>query len=127
MNTYQQRVQELAHQIWESEGKPQNQAHRHWEAACKIIAAEPDFSASQSAPSLQATSQIATQAKPSNPQTPKSKSKPATKKKSRSSNLTTTDETLLAVQPSTTETIVKTKKKTSSKKYLKPIPVNKPH
>lgn len=33
-------VRKFAHQIWESEGKPEGQARRHWEMACKLAEGE---------------------------------------------------------------------------------------
>lgn len=33
----EQRIRELAHQIWESEGRPDGQDTRHWEMACKLV------------------------------------------------------------------------------------------
>ena len=33
----EQRIRELAHQIWESEGRPDGQDARHWEMACKLV------------------------------------------------------------------------------------------
>lgn len=33
-------VRQFAHQIWESEGRPEGQASRHWEMACKLAAEE---------------------------------------------------------------------------------------
>jgi hypothetical protein len=36
MNTYEERVREFAHQIWESEGRPEGQECRHWDMACKL-------------------------------------------------------------------------------------------
>ncbi|HEY8939803.1 MAG TPA: DUF2934 domain-containing protein [Cellvibrio sp.] len=33
-------VRQFAHQIWESEGKPEGQAERHWEMACKLAQGE---------------------------------------------------------------------------------------
>lgn len=33
-------VRQFAYQIWESEGKPDGQAARHWEMACKLAAGE---------------------------------------------------------------------------------------
>lgn len=33
-------VRKFAHQIWESEGKPEGQAARHWEMACQLAAGE---------------------------------------------------------------------------------------
>lgn len=38
MNISEQRVREYAHQIWESEGRPDGHAHRHWEMATKLAA-----------------------------------------------------------------------------------------
>lgn len=37
MNTHEQRISELANQIWESEGRPVGQDYRHWEMACKQL------------------------------------------------------------------------------------------
>lgn len=42
MNINEHRVREFAYQIWESEGKPQGQASRHWEMACKLADAHAD-------------------------------------------------------------------------------------
>ncbi|HSP56738.1 MAG TPA: DUF2934 domain-containing protein [Halomonas sp.] len=36
----EQRVRQLAYRIWESEGRPEGQAQRHWDMAWKIVAAE---------------------------------------------------------------------------------------
>lgn len=36
----EQRIRELAHQIWESEGRPDGQDARHWEMACKLLEGE---------------------------------------------------------------------------------------
>jgi len=33
-------VRQFAYQIWESEGKPDGQAARHWEMACKLAGGE---------------------------------------------------------------------------------------
>jgi hypothetical protein len=38
MNLNENRVREFAYQIWESEGRPHGQHHRHWEMACKLAA-----------------------------------------------------------------------------------------
>ena len=38
--TNEQRIRELAHQIWESEGRPDGQDTRHWEMACKLMEGE---------------------------------------------------------------------------------------
>lgn len=37
MNTYEERVREFAHQIWESEGRPIGHECRHWDMACKLV------------------------------------------------------------------------------------------
>lgn len=34
------RIRELAHQIWESEGRPEGQAERHWRMARSLAEAE---------------------------------------------------------------------------------------
>jgi len=33
-------IRELAYQIWESEGRPDGQHHRHWQMACKLAEAQ---------------------------------------------------------------------------------------
>lgn len=40
MTNDEKRIRELAHQIWESEGKPEGQSERHWEMACKLLQSE---------------------------------------------------------------------------------------
>jgi len=40
MSTEDKRIRELAHQIWESEGKPHGEDTRHWEMARKLAEAE---------------------------------------------------------------------------------------
>ncbi|WGK62678.1 DUF2934 domain-containing protein [Halopseudomonas sp. SMJS2] len=40
MSNDEQRIRELAYQIWESEGKPEGQTDRHWEMACKLLQSE---------------------------------------------------------------------------------------
>jgi hypothetical protein len=37
MNVNENRIREYAYQIWQSEGCPDGQAHRHWEMACKRL------------------------------------------------------------------------------------------
>lgn len=37
MNQQEQRIRELAYEIWQSEGRPQGQEERHWEMACKLV------------------------------------------------------------------------------------------
>jgi hypothetical protein len=36
----QARIRQLAHRIWESEGRPPGQAARHWQMAEKLVDAE---------------------------------------------------------------------------------------
>lgn len=54
MNINEQRVREFAHQIWESEGCPDGQSHRHWEMACRLAEESEDrpaaFQQQQAAP-----------------------------------------------------------------------------
>ncbi|MCY1401224.1 hypothetical protein D3C76_817640 [compost metagenome] len=40
MNIDETRVRELAHQIWESEGRPDGQEERHWKMARSLAEAE---------------------------------------------------------------------------------------
>lgn len=40
MNPDEQRIRELAYQIWESEGRPEGGAQRHWQMARKLAEAE---------------------------------------------------------------------------------------
>ncbi|ENA29949.1 hypothetical protein HMPREF1487_08203 [Pseudomonas sp. HPB0071] len=40
MSQRTERIQQLAYQIWESEGRPAHQEHRHWEMATKLYEAE---------------------------------------------------------------------------------------
>lgn len=39
------RIQQLAHEIWEAEGRPDGQATRHWAMAERLVAAEMDAAA----------------------------------------------------------------------------------
>lgn len=43
MTNDEKRIRELAHQIWESEGKPEGQNERHWQMACKLLQNETDL------------------------------------------------------------------------------------
>lgn len=36
----QRKISEIAHRIWESEGRPSGQAQRHWQMAEKLMLAE---------------------------------------------------------------------------------------
>lgn len=40
MNNNEQRIRELAHQIWESEGRPDGDADRHWQMATQLAESE---------------------------------------------------------------------------------------
>ncbi len=40
MNQQEQRIRELAYEIWLSEGRPEGQDARHWEMACKLAEAQ---------------------------------------------------------------------------------------
>lgn len=40
MTATEQRIRELAYQIWQSEGCPHGEEGRHWEMACKLAHAE---------------------------------------------------------------------------------------
>lgn len=41
MTDREERIRQLAHRIWESEGRPAGQAQRHWRMAEKLVDAEP--------------------------------------------------------------------------------------
>ncbi|QQZ44638.1 DUF2934 domain-containing protein [Pseudomonas sp. SK3(2021)] len=72
MSTDDKRIREFAYQIWESEGRPDGQEHRHWEMACKLAEAE------ALAPSKPPRATRAASAKPGKPATrPKAVAKPA--------------------------------------------------
>ncbi|GAB3378956.1 DUF2934 domain-containing protein [Azotobacter armeniacus] len=45
MTSDEQRIRELAYQIWQSEGCPDGQQDRHWQMACKLAEAELQASA----------------------------------------------------------------------------------
>ncbi len=38
----EEKVSELAYQIWEVEGKPHGEASRHWQMACELAESEID-------------------------------------------------------------------------------------
>lgn len=40
MDGREDRIRELAHQLWEESGRPAGEAERHWQKAQQIIAAE---------------------------------------------------------------------------------------
>ena len=82
MSTEDKRIRELAHQIWESEGKPHGQDARHWEMARKLAEAE---ALTPSKPKPAAKPKTTTKAKPAAPTASKPASaaakKPAAPKK----------------------------------------------
>lgn len=42
MNAKDYSIRTLAHQLWESEGKPEGQAERHWRLAARLISGQKD-------------------------------------------------------------------------------------
>jgi hypothetical protein len=38
--TREERVRQIAHSLWEREGRPEGRAEEHWFAACRIVDAE---------------------------------------------------------------------------------------
>lgn len=50
MSIDEQRIRELAFQIWESEGRPAGQQERHWQMACKLVENETVASAEVALP-----------------------------------------------------------------------------
>lgn len=51
MSVDEQRIRELAYQIWQSEGCPEGQDDRHWQMACRLAEAELQQSAAANKPS----------------------------------------------------------------------------
>jgi hypothetical protein len=41
-NEREERIRQMAHRIWESEGRPQGQQERHWRMAQRLIEASED-------------------------------------------------------------------------------------
>lgn len=37
MATNEERIRDLAYQMWEADGKPEGQASAHWQAAAKVV------------------------------------------------------------------------------------------
>jgi hypothetical protein len=49
MTDKERRIREVAHRIWEDEGRPADQAERHWEMAQRVVeAADPEGAATTS-------------------------------------------------------------------------------
>jgi hypothetical protein len=46
------RIERLAHQIWESEGRPEGQAERHWSMAERLVEAAEEEAGTAPAPPL---------------------------------------------------------------------------
>ena len=46
----EQRIRELAHHIWEAEGRPSGQELRHWYAATRLVEAEDSSGSDDDAP-----------------------------------------------------------------------------
>jgi hypothetical protein len=74
MSLNENRIRDLAYQIWESEGRPHGQAARHWDIACRLAAdsqaAEHPRQVSASLPETRRTpgaSQQQAQTKPAKP------------------------------------------------------------
>lgn len=56
MNQQEQRIRELAYEIWQSEGRPQGQEERHWEMACKLVETQGSAAPAKAARSRKAAS-----------------------------------------------------------------------
>jgi Protein of unknown function (DUF2934) len=52
MNDREHRVRDIAHRLWEEEGRPAHQEKRHWEAAERIVEAQDRSSGGTSARDL---------------------------------------------------------------------------
>ena len=49
-NEHEQRIRELAHHIWESEGRPQGEDARHWQMAERLVEASESAKAARGKP-----------------------------------------------------------------------------
>jgi hypothetical protein len=85
MSNEDKRIRELAHQIWESEGKPHGEDARHWEMARKLAEAEALTPSKPKAAAKPKTApKAAAKAKPAEPAAAKpAPKKPAAPKKSK--------------------------------------------
>ncbi|GGU83037.1 hypothetical protein GCM10009504_44400 [Pseudomonas laurentiana] len=84
MSVEEKRIKEFAYLIWESEGKPDGQEHRHWEMARKLAEAEALAPKSkprkpQAAASAPPRAEPASAAKPEAVKKPRAPKKPASK------------------------------------------------
>ncbi|MBF0674137.1 MULTISPECIES: DUF2934 domain-containing protein [unclassified Pseudomonas] len=64
----EQRIRELAYQIWESEGKPAGQEDRHWAMASKLVQTESVPAGKPKLSSRRAGKPQATMVPPSSPE-----------------------------------------------------------
>ncbi|WP_028237926.1 DUF2934 domain-containing protein [Stutzerimonas azotifigens] len=64
MSAKEQRIRELAYQIWESEGCPEGEDARHWEMARKLADAEEGGTATKPATRARRTATKPTEAAP---------------------------------------------------------------
>lgn len=55
MSSREERIRELAHRIWETEGRPEGQALRHWNMAERLVEAELQVEQARTAPAPAAT------------------------------------------------------------------------
>ncbi|GAB3486151.1 DUF2934 domain-containing protein [Azotobacter salinestris] len=89
MTSNEQRIRELAYQIWQSEGCPDGQQERHWQMACKLAEAELQAATPQprtrkpAAPRKSAAKPVETVGRAAAETTPVAKGVPATEKKPR--------------------------------------------
>lgn len=82
MHTNEQLVRQFAYQIWESEGKPDGQAMRHWEMACILAEgqtgpADPMEPLTGSAAAIAKSTQTSKRKKAATPDEPKLLTGPA--------------------------------------------------
>ncbi len=64
MTKQEQRIRELAYDIWVSEGRPHGEDERHWQMACKLAEAENDTSTAKPAARTRKTTTKPTDATP---------------------------------------------------------------
>jgi hypothetical protein len=56
MTSREQRIREVAHRLWEQEGRPHHQDRRHWELAERMIAEEEQGAGTRKSPPKARTS-----------------------------------------------------------------------
>lgn len=79
MSLHENRIRDLAYQIWESEGRPHGQAARHWDIASKLAAE--DVESGFGNPGFDSPAQAVSE-------TPSSTAAVAPKSRARKSNIT---------------------------------------